>query len=83
MREGSTVHMCLYDLQKAFDSVEFPVLLDRLFSTGVNGKAWRIIKNWYEGGSGCVKLEDRYSNVFPIERGVRQGSVFSPTLFSL
>ena len=25
VREGTTVHMCLYDLQKAFDSVEFPV----------------------------------------------------------
>ena len=36
--EGSTVHMCLFDPQKAFDSVEFPVLLDRLFSVGINGK---------------------------------------------
>ena len=27
MREGSQVYMFLYDLQKAFDSVEFPVLL--------------------------------------------------------
>ena len=24
------MHMCLLDLQKAFDSMEFPVLLDRL-----------------------------------------------------
>ena len=75
--------MCLYDLQKAFDSVEFPVLLDRLFSIGVNGKTWRIIKNWYEGGSCCVKLEDKLSNAFPVQRGVRQGSVLSPTLFLL
>ena len=37
VQEGSTVHMCLYDLQKAFHSVEFPVLLDCLFSTTVNG----------------------------------------------
>ena len=83
LREGSTVHMCLYDLHKAFDSVEFPVLLDRLVSTGVNGKTWRIIKNWYEGGFCRVKLEDQYSNAFPILRGVRQGSVLSPTLFLL
>ena len=83
VREGSTVHMCLYDLQKAFDSVEFPVLLDRLYSIGVSGKTWRIIKNWYDSGSCCVKLEDGHSNIFPIERGVRQGSVLSPTLFLL
>ena len=52
VRDGSTVHMCFYDLQKAFDSVEFPVLLDRLHSVGVNGKLWRIIRNWYQGGAG-------------------------------
>ena len=75
--------MCLYDLQKAFDLVEFPVLLDCLFSIGVNGKIWRIIKNWYEGSSCCVKLEDRLSNAFPIQRSVCQSSVLSPTLFLL
>lgn len=81
VREGSTVHMCLYDLQKVFDSVQFPVLLDRLFSVGVNGKTWRIIKNWYEGSSCCVKLEDTLSESFSLQRGARRGSVLSPTLF--
>ena len=32
VRDGSTVHMCLYDLQKAFDNIEFPVLLHHLHS---------------------------------------------------
>ena len=26
------MYMCLYDLQKAFDSVEYPVLLERLYN---------------------------------------------------
>ena len=30
MREESCVIMCLYDLQKAFDSVKYPVLLEKL-----------------------------------------------------
>ena len=81
VREGSMDCMCLYDLQKAFDSVEFPVLLDRLFSVGVNGKTWRIIKHWHEGSSCCVKLEDTLSKSFSVQRGVRQGPVLSPTLF--
>ena len=39
LREGSRVYVCLYDLQKAFDSVEYPVLLDKLFKdAGINGK---------------------------------------------
>ena len=40
LQEGSRVYMCLYALQKAFDSVEFPVLLKRLFDVGVNSKTW-------------------------------------------
>ena len=37
LRERSRVYMYLYDLQKAFDSVEYPVLLQKLFDAGVNG----------------------------------------------
>ena len=75
--------MCLYDLQKAFDSVEYPVLLEKLFEAGVNGKLWRVLKNWYEGGSGWVKLDGRLSESFEICRGVKQGSVLSPSPFLL
>jgi len=39
--------VCLNDLKKVFDSVEFPVLLKRLFAIGVNSKAWRKLCNWY------------------------------------
>ena len=41
--------MCLYDLEKAFDSVEYSVLLNRMFEVGINGKAWRLVRSWYEG----------------------------------
>ena len=30
--------MCLYDLKKAFDSVEYPVVMEKLFDAGVNGR---------------------------------------------
>ena len=42
MRGGSWLFMCLYDLHKAFDSVEYAVLLQKLFEAGVNGKMWRL-----------------------------------------
>ena len=50
LREGSQVYMCPYDLQKAFFSVEYPVLLERLFHAGVNAKMWRLLENWDSGG---------------------------------
>ena len=81
--EGSTAHMCLFDPKKAYDSVEFAVLLDHLFSIGVNGKTWCLIRNWYENGRCCVKVDGRSIPTFPVERGVLQGSVLSPTLFNI
>ena len=74
------MHMCLFDIQKAFDSVEFPVLVDRLFSIG---KTWRLIRNWYAGGMCFVHVDGASSTFFPIERSVHQGSILSPTLFSI
>ena len=49
VNNGNEVFMCLYDLQKAFDSVEFPVLLSRLHEAGVGGKTLRILKDCYDG----------------------------------
>ena len=43
MRGGDNVYMCMYDLQKAFDTVEYSVLLKRLFEIGVNGRLWRLL----------------------------------------
>jgi len=50
----------------------------------VNGKCWRIIKSWYENVSCKVKLDEGvFSESYPVERGVKQGSVPFPTLFLL
>ena len=37
LKGSSRVYMCLYDLQKAFDPIQYPVLLKRLYDLGVNG----------------------------------------------
>ena len=79
MSEGSVVHTSLYDLSKAFDSVEYPVLLKRLFDVGINGKLWRLLKDWYKRAACVVRSNGRLSEDFPISRGVKQGSVLSPT----
>ena len=81
LRDSSKVYMCLFDLQKAFDSVEYPVLLSRLYKIGINGKLWRILRDWYTGTECTVRVDGRCSGGFSVEQGVRQGSVLSPVLF--
>ena len=49
VRAESQVFMCLYDVQKAFDSVEYPVLLDRLYEAGVNGSDYTALSGMLTG----------------------------------
>ena len=81
IRQGESPFLCFYDIEKAFDSIEFPVLLSHLQSIGISGKSWRLIKSWYDSPTSRVKLHNRVSDPFLITRGVKQGSVLSPSLF--
>ena len=81
IREGDTPYLCFFDLEKAFDSVEYSTLLSHIFKLGINGKCWRLIKDWYYDTSSVVKVNNKCSDSFPVKCGVKQGSVLSPTLF--
>ena len=54
--------MCLYDLHKAYDSVEYSILLKRLYEAGINSKCWRLIKAWYHQPMCKVKVDGRTSS---------------------
>ena len=83
IQHGSVVYQCFYDLEKAFDSVEYCVLLDHLYRSGINGKAWRLIRSFYHNLHGQVRIDGQLSKSLSLQRGVRQGSVLSPMLFLL
>ena len=80
---GATIFQSLYDLEKAFDSIDHNVLLKHLYKSGINGKAWRVIGAFYEEVEASVRLGTRHSEKFHLERGVKQGAVLSPLLFLL
>ena len=70
VRDSGKPFLCLYDIEKAFDSV-----------VGIKGKLWCLLKHWYSTSSAMVKVNRHISSCFNISRGVKQGSVLSPTLF--
>ena len=80
LREGGHPYLCLFDLEKAFDSIEHSILFERLFSVGVNGKCWRLIWNMYTSECSRVRTRAGCSDQFPISRGVKQGSALSPLI---
>ena len=81
VRDGGKPLLGLYDIEKAFNSIEIPILLEQIYSIGVNGKLWRLLNHWYSTTTVRVRIESCISNDFPLSRGVKQGSILSPTLF--
>ena len=75
--------VCFYDLQKAFDLVQYPILLKRLCEACVDGKAWKLVQSWYASLKCMVCVRGALSSRFTLECGVLQGSVLSPLLFLL
>ncbi len=51
---------CLYDLQKAFNSVEYLVCLDNPYEMGANGQIRYLMKSC-DVGSCCVKVNENIS----------------------
>ena len=77
------VYLCFIDYTKAFDRVQHSKLIDILENLDIDGKDLRIIKNLYWEQSAAVKIGNEVSKFQPIKRGVRQGCVLSPDLFSI
>ena len=75
--------MCFIDYQKAFDTVKHEELLALLSSLDIGRKDLRIIRNLYYEQTAAVRVDNELTDYVKIKRGVRQGCVLSPVLFSL
>ena len=76
-------YVALLDVQKAFDTVWHNGLFHKLYSYGIKGHTWRILRKWYQSTTCTVLWEGEQSNPFNIKQGVKQGAVLSPLLYSL
>ena len=82
-KRGTPIIGVTLDCSKAFDMCRFDKLFEKLIARGVPPVVVRILIHIYEEQSACVKISDYTSASFGITNGTRQGSVLSPTLFSV
>jgi len=71
------------DFKRAFPSICHTRLWNKLNKIGVSGKFIRILKKIYDDAYTVVRTQNGNSEKVQITKGLMQGSVLSPLLFSL
>ena len=82
-RPGSGTILSTIDFSKAFDSVWHPALYHKLISAGLPPCCARWTQSFLSDRRACVVFQNHKSRSFRVRRGVPQGSVLGPVLFSL
>ncbi|MES9881385.1 MAG: reverse transcriptase family protein [Sedimenticola sp.] len=77
------LYCAFIDFAAAFDSVWRIGVWQKLLSSSINGKLFRLIFNMYKEIKSCVFNESQTSAFFACERGLRQGENLSPIIFSM
>ena len=83
MESGNTPGNIYVDLSKAFDTINYDILLDKLSYYGISGTALKLSKNYLLDRKQYVVYNNCNSNLVDVTTGVPQGSILGPLLFSI
>ena len=78
---GLFTGMILIDLQKAFDTIDHNILLEKLKAIGFCDDTVNWFHSYLTDRAFLVSIENRYSSISKISCGVPQGSILGTLLF--
>ena len=79
--KGMMTGIILIDLQKAFDTIDHDVLLQKLYAIGFSKHTVNWFKSYLSNRSFLVNLGNNFSQPASVSCGVSQGSILEPLLF--
>ena len=77
------IYLCVIDYAKAFDCVDHNKLWKILKEMGIPDHLTCLLRNLYAGHEATVKTGHGTADWFQIGKGVCQGCILSPCLFTL
>ena len=81
--KGLLSGMVLIDLQKAFDTIDHGILLDKMNCLGFSNSTVAWFNSYLTHGPFIVNVGNEYSSPGKLSCGVPQGSILGPLLFFL
>ena len=79
--KSSFTYGVFLDFQKAFDTVNYKILLSKLIYYGIRGIAHKLFHSYLNNRKLYSSLNDINSSVLTLTHGIPQGSVLSALLF--
>ena len=77
------LRMCFIDYSKAFDCIGHREMIVTLKQMNCHYKITNLIINLYQEQMAAVRLKSGLTDWFPVKRGLRQGGILSPPIFSM
>ena len=83
MESGKTPVTLFIDLPKAFDTLSFDILLQKLNYYSITGVNLKLLANYLRNRKQYVVFNNHNSEITDIRCGVPQGSILGPLFFSI
>ena len=83
INENEINDICMFDLAKCFDTVDHKLLFLKLSKYGLNGTELQWFTNYLNERTQVVTINSKMSNTKLIDKGVPQGSILGPLLFTI
>ena len=81
MNQGLVTGALFLDLKKAFDTVNYDILLKKLHNYGVTGNSLNWFRSYLSGRMQAVNINSTLSDFKHVNIGIPQGSILGPLLF--